>query len=395
MTVSTPAPVTLVKSIGPRTATDDFIREHGLDAPGSLNGSGPATAAPERVPFPEEKFDALCAAEPRFKRTLNHTRRDKVAKGWSLSEFDQSLANFAVSAGWSDPEIGALIRKHRAMHGGAADLAKGGRGDYLERTIFKARGGNAEQDAEQEPEQPRSPSDPPEYRNRRGEVYRLKSGRACTELEWVSEVTGVTIVKVGKIGGNGKWAGYLTVKHARGHTREMDPIPWDRLLEPTYMRKKLFQGTDLPIARLKGDEWDDVAAALAAAAVEREHGNDNRDTWIALLRDYSKEKLLTNEVEGVPVDLTRTDHKVEIIVRKRAEVFVDKDQRLWTRKEPFASWLRVIQRLYLDGDKIGTGLVEAGFEPKQLSVRVTDVTGDSKKVVSCRYYRSPRGFFDA
>lgn len=55
--------------------------------------------------------------------------------GWSLSEYDLSLATRAVAGGWTDNEVAALIQLHRDRWGSD----KGSRADYIARTIHKAR----------------------------------------------------------------------------------------------------------------------------------------------------------------------------------------------------------------------------------------------------------------
>jgi hypothetical protein len=230
---------------------------------------------------------------------------------------------------------------------------------------------------------------PDEHKDRRGQVYRLKNGEACTSLQWASEQMDVDVLKVEKIGpSKSQW--YFTVKHADGSTREMDPIPGDRILEPTYMRKKIFQGTDLPPNRLKADEWDDVAAALAQGAVEREHGHDDRATWIERLRGHVKATLAES---ADAIDMADAKSKAEV-VEAATSLFWDTDGRLWLLKEPFAKHLRE-QHLYVQGGEIGTGLTLAGIEPKKLSIRRRR-EGDLKgKVLTVQYYRTPKGFRNA
>jgi hypothetical protein len=88
--------------------------------------------------FPQLKFETLKDTNELFKRTWEHTRKDRISEGWTMSEYDLSLASFAIHARWTDDETGALIRMHRDKWEGE-DTNKGGRTDYLERTILKAR----------------------------------------------------------------------------------------------------------------------------------------------------------------------------------------------------------------------------------------------------------------
>lgn len=81
---------------------------------------------------PFDKLFALAENEPRVWQSWNRTRRD--AKGWSASEYDQSLASFAAQAGWSRQEIANLLIASRRKHGDELKL----RQDYYAPTIGKA-----------------------------------------------------------------------------------------------------------------------------------------------------------------------------------------------------------------------------------------------------------------
>ena len=96
------------------------------------NVDGEFTLDPNANP-PVEKLDALKEIEPRFAAAWAGTRKDLA----SPSEYDLSLANFAVQAEWSDQEIVNLIIAWRRMHG--HDVKKSLRKNYLKRTIRKAR----------------------------------------------------------------------------------------------------------------------------------------------------------------------------------------------------------------------------------------------------------------
>lgn len=96
-----------------------------------LTGNAPPIAATE---FPTEKVKLLCAADPDFAATWEHTR--KVGDG-SCSAYDMSLAAFAVKAGLPDDEIAAIISENQRRYGNKP--GKAGRAGYLGRTIAKAR----------------------------------------------------------------------------------------------------------------------------------------------------------------------------------------------------------------------------------------------------------------
>ena len=102
-------------------------------------------AAPSSAPLavtadadpPGTKLANLMEASPEFTQLWS----GKVKRG-SPSEYDMSLANFAINAGWSDMEAAALLvafcRKHQPSHMDKLLRVNGGVQDYLKLTIGKA-----------------------------------------------------------------------------------------------------------------------------------------------------------------------------------------------------------------------------------------------------------------
>jgi hypothetical protein len=107
------APASAIKSTASMPAVADFV----------LN--------PNAEP-PFEKFEFLRDIERRFGDTWNRKRPDLKDK--SPSAYDQSLANFAAMARWTNQEIVNLLIAHRRKHGDDLKL----RVDYFQMTIAKA-----------------------------------------------------------------------------------------------------------------------------------------------------------------------------------------------------------------------------------------------------------------
>jgi hypothetical protein len=82
---------------------------------------------------PFDKFLALLEAEQKFRQSWDRKRKDM---GDSPSEYDMSLANFAVRAGWSDQEVVNLLIAWRRRHG---EQLKLDRPDYYALTVGKNR----------------------------------------------------------------------------------------------------------------------------------------------------------------------------------------------------------------------------------------------------------------
>jgi hypothetical protein len=85
---------------------------------------------------PFDLFNALLENDRKFKQTWNHQRAD--LKDQSMSSYDMSLVALAARTGWSDEELAALMAGHRRKWG---DIKKLERGDYIGRTIARARTG--------------------------------------------------------------------------------------------------------------------------------------------------------------------------------------------------------------------------------------------------------------
>lgn len=82
---------------------------------------------------PFDKFWALLEGDQKFKQSWDRKRKDM---GESPSEYDMSLANFAVRAGWSDQEVVNLLIAWRRRHGESLKLD---RPDYYALTVGKNR----------------------------------------------------------------------------------------------------------------------------------------------------------------------------------------------------------------------------------------------------------------
>jgi len=143
-----PATKAVIISLSDWRAPDlDVFYEH-------IREEAPATfdAVPTEVPGSElvlnpnasptlPKFEALKANNKLFEASCNHARRD--VSGWTNSEYDLSIASFAMLAGWSDQEIVDLIIYSRNMANEDLKL----RPDYYQRTLRKARSNMAKSQA--------------------------------------------------------------------------------------------------------------------------------------------------------------------------------------------------------------------------------------------------------
>jgi hypothetical protein len=87
---------------------------------------------PDNANPPFDKWEGLQDIEPKARRSWLHKRKDLSDQ--SASTYDQSLACYAVEAGWADQEILDLLLAHRRKWNESPK-----RIDYYETTIRKAR----------------------------------------------------------------------------------------------------------------------------------------------------------------------------------------------------------------------------------------------------------------
>lgn len=121
------------------------IRQIASDA-GPIHHAAPAEPGGVQVvagrQAPEPMLQALLE-DPEIAATFNHY---PPRPGWSLSEYDLSLASQLARSSMTDQQIADVLCAHRARHGEHEKVlrpASPGRMSYLEATIAKARAGVA------------------------------------------------------------------------------------------------------------------------------------------------------------------------------------------------------------------------------------------------------------
>ena len=126
-------PVRVIYSDGPRWGVEELWNKPQKVAPPDIPVVDSFVLNPNAEP-PWDKYRALRDNEAKFRKSLDHDRKD--LQDQSPSAYDMSLASFAVMAGWSDQEIVDFLVFSRRSNGDDLKL----REDYYARTIAKARG---------------------------------------------------------------------------------------------------------------------------------------------------------------------------------------------------------------------------------------------------------------
>ena len=130
-------PVKVLSSGGPRVSRQELLdlvpmTEQKVVEQICMPVVGEIILSPDADP-PVLKLLSLMENDQKFKRSWEHRRPDMQDP--SASGYDQSLANIALAAGWSDQEIANLMIAHRRRYGEDLKL----REDYYQRTISRAK----------------------------------------------------------------------------------------------------------------------------------------------------------------------------------------------------------------------------------------------------------------
>lgn len=214
---------------------------------------------------PFDKFEALLAADTKFRQSWERTRKDLSDD--SASSYDLSLATLAASCDWSDQEIVDLLIASRRKHGDDLKL----RQDYYARTIARARDSYARSASSEEIESVVA-------RAEHAQVVGDAAGvnRAKRELcDHVSHLLGVEVTRL--------------VRFVQDPPRYKMETPAssvmlgtaDVILNQTKMRAAIAGATGLVIPREKGTKWDAVAQAIFAACEDEDTGIESTDEGVA------------------------------------------------------------------------------------------------------------------
>jgi hypothetical protein len=244
---------------------------------------------------PLDKLEALRDVDPKFNKSWLGTRKDLA----SPSEFDLSLANYAVQAEWSDQEIVNLIIAFRRIRG--HDMKKALRPDYLKSTIMKARAPVVER------------QQMAEANAKAKEEMAEAKGEGLAEI--VSKHLGINILGVKK---------YMvepptyTIETESG---AVDIGGAENIIEQRLFRKHIFATTDHLIRKFsnvkkKGITWDEIAQGLANLAEKIEVGPDGTDSgevrsWFV---DYLETVDLEKDINDAAITRSPVIHGGKVLI---------------------------------------------------------------------------------
>jgi len=301
---------------------------------------------------PFQKFQALCDAEPKFKNSWDHHRRDM--KDQSASAYDMALANIAVQAGWSDQEIANLLIAHRRRYNEDLKL----RDSYYRTTIATARAAFSEEVLNGEIEQLAAP-EPAPARDDDGEKRQeppvkqdpaQKKAEICDLLSEKFKLTGpYRIIRLTR---------YLSepreyaIEIANGDCIRLGGVV--NLIEPHALQVKIAElaGRMIPSFK-KNAEWTKIQQLLLDACIDVPVGEEGTNAGLATswLRAYLAAKPILDSVEDS--DETRSP-------------FV-RDGRVHVYLADFRRWVHINHGDRVPPKEMGILMRRAGAEPTKVA----------------------------
>jgi hypothetical protein len=237
---------------------------------------------PDAAP-PTEKWEALMSAEPKFKKSWNHDRKDLSDQ--SPSSYDFSLASIAFQADWTDQEIVDLLIAHRRKHKADLKLRK----DYYLRTLEKLKLERKHQEKINEAletHSKRATEIKVALANAKVTLIEAENNGASLEREEIlkelEKILGVRIEKLQKF--LSEPPSYRLQTLATNISIESA----GDIISQTKFRIKIADATGVVIRPFKKEEWSDIAQLILNACEEIEVGEESTEAGFinSLLRKY-------------------------------------------------------------------------------------------------------------
>lgn len=285
---------------------------------------------------PIDKLEVLWENAPVTRETWDRTRTD--VKEWTASEYDLALANFFMSAGWTDVEIMVGLLACRRVHGDDLKITRTPHCDYYVRTILAARRNRERSEAQEAISQEAlSQIDPAQKR-----VY---------VLDALTRIYGVAISRIVKYLGDPPTFVLTT-------TRGAVSGPIDVLMNQQNLRKAFAETAHVVVPKAKGPHHDERVQAMLDVAEEEEIGDEatnvgQAESWIRRFLEQSPPASRVFEpqhaLNGFP--------------------FIW-DHQLWIPGAPFRQWIKTTFQERVEGRRLGAMMRMAGSAPKAITVTV-------------------------
>ena len=299
----------------------------------------------EDAQVPLVKWQALQSAEPKVRESFEHKRDD--LNDQSASGYDQSLANFAAQAGWSDQEIANLLIFHRRYHNENLKL----RQDYYKRTIKTARKSVAREKSESQLDEV---IDRAEEINGEEEVDPEEKEKINKEiLNHISNMFGIKIHRFVKYTSDPP---QYMIETSKGSVIIGSS---QALLRQSNFRAKIIDATNCVIPKFansqkSGYKWDSIVQALLNACVEESLGDEATDSGIG--REWISKYLRERAILADCNEASDRDNPFKT------------DGNIYIFGCDFRKWLKVNEMEQLSAKKMGTIFRSLGCEPDRVPI---------------------------
>jgi hypothetical protein len=321
------------------------------------------------------KFIALSEAEPAFRRTYDHRRKDLPDQ--SASSYDMALANIAVQAGWSDQEITNLLIAHRRRYN--ADLKL--RDSYYRTTIGKARAMfSAPPPGALVPLEQTAPAESPKVAAPSDDGYddedeeEAPPADPLTYLKTRKAFHGIPLVGARKLGRENP---HYDLVLEGGRTIGLGGT--EDVISPRRARVVMAKDFQRVIPLYTQAKWDKIAQAILTLAGLGEESvmepSDETRSWLS-----SFWAVRTPIAEG-EVD--------EDSLRSCEKILLDAEGRAYISASELRKHVHVTFGEVMSTQQLGARLRVLGFEGGKKGRRSWR---EGKKVVTRRLWRSPTGF---
>jgi hypothetical protein len=291
---------------------------------------------------PMMKMEMLREAVDDFEEVWKHAKTKRTAD-WTMSEFEFSLTNHFVAAGWTDQEICDALVFHRNYYEPNDPKGKN-RADRIAQTIGKVRATTQHQHDQRVEEQQREEAT---------DQLAAVSGEAGLDpvvtISLFNRVIGGPEVKEFIQNGRDPDTTRYTMLLANGD--EIPIGPTSNLLSQDKFRERFAAVTRHLPKRVKNDKWDQVVQALLDAAQVREGVEDTRShRAVEWLRSYADRRVSSDR------DLACQAY----------DPFTFKDQ-IHVPLGPFHQYLRKVRGERIAEVDLKQYLEAAGFERKTVN----------------------------
>lgn len=370
-----PAPVEMFDHEGPRYRLETFgaIAESYMGE--AINATRGITGAGIKVEIggapPMAKVDQLLM-EPEFEMIWRHRTTGKTAM-WSMSEWEMSMTNWLVRAGFTDQELADTLVYHREVWE-PGDPKRKNRPARIAQTIAKARATNEREQFEREAEFERDEA--VEQLAHIGKKAERNGGTGVVTKEqalalFTRIIGGSQIIELVQDGRDPETARFV-MHLADGREVPLGKI--DGLVQQRDFRKAFAVVTSHYPRAVKGPKWDEVIQGVLSSATVKEGHDDTRAARVrGWLEPYLSRKISTDR---------------DAACRAR-DPWMDGDN-LYVPLEDLRQFIRKIIGDRIDTPDLKMYLEAAGFERKTISYRREDGAGSSRS-----YFVAPKEGFES